>query len=48
MARINLFPVVKNTVQDVPGDPVDKNPPDNAGNMDLIPGPRRFHKLQGN
>jgi len=45
---MSLFPVVKNTVGDVPGDPVDKNLPDNAGNMGSISGPRRFHMLQRN
>ena len=28
---------------DLPGGAVDKNPPANAGDMDLIPGPGRFH-----
>ena len=31
-----------------PGDPVVKNPPANARNMGSIPGPGRFHMLQGN
>ena len=31
-----------------PGGPVDKNMPVNAGDMDLIPGPGRFHVLWGN
>ena len=34
--------------QDFPGGPVVKNPPDNARNMGLIPGPGRSHMLQGN
>ena len=34
--------------QDVPGGPVVKNPPDNARNMGLVPGPGRPHMLQGN
>ena len=25
-----------------------KNPPSNAGDMDSLPDPGRFHKLQGN
>ena len=31
-----------------PGDTVDKNPPANAGNAGLIPGPGGFHTLQSN
>ena len=31
-----------------PGGPVVKNPSCNAGYAGLIPGPRRFHTLQGN
>ena len=30
-----------------PGGPVDKNPPANAGDTGLIPGPGRFHMLRG-
>ena len=33
---------------DVPGGTVDKNPPANAGDTGSIPGPGRFHMLQGN
>ena len=33
---------------DFPGGPEDKNMPANAGGMDLIPGPGRFHMLRGN
>ena len=33
---------------DFPGDIVDKNPPANAGDMGLIPGPGRFHMPQVN
>ena len=29
------------------GGPVVKTPPDNAGDMDLIPGPGKCHMLQG-
>ena len=31
-----------------PGGTVDKNPPANTGDMGSIPGPERFHILQGN
>ena len=31
-----------------PGDPVNKHMPANGGEMSLIPGPGRFHMLQGN
>ena len=34
--------------QDILGGPVVMNPPANAGNMDLIPGPGRFHMLKSN
>ena len=34
--------------RDFLGGPVAKNPPANAGDMDLIPGPGRFHMLWGN
>ena len=30
------------------GGPVLKNPPANAGDVGSIPGPGRFHRLQGN
>ena len=30
-----------------PGDTVDKNPPANAGNAGLIPGPGGFHNAMG-
>ena len=33
---------------DFPGGPLVQNPPANAGDMGLIPGPGRFHVLQGN
>ena len=39
---------IKCAMGDFPGDPVVKNPPANAGNMGLIPGPGRFHMLWGN
>ena len=35
-------------MRDFPGDPVVKNPSDNAGHMGLIPGPERFHMSWGN
>ena len=33
--------------EDVPGGPLVKNPPADAGDMGLISGLRRFHMLQG-
>ncbi|CAI9181019.1 unnamed protein product [Rangifer tarandus platyrhynchus] len=33
---------------DLPGGTMDKNPPANAGDMGLIPGPGRFHRLRSN
>ena len=33
--------------QDFPGDPVVKNPPANAGDIGLIPGPGICHMLRG-
>ena len=33
---------------DIPGGPVVKNPPSNAGDMGLIPGPGGFHMPWGN
>ena len=33
---------------DFPGGPEVKNPPCNAGDMGLIPGPGRFHMMQSN
>ena len=38
----------KQLMQDIPGGPVVKNPPDNAGHTNLIRGPGRFHMLWGN
>ena len=35
-------------VLDVPGGPVVKNPPANAGHMGLFPDPGRSHMPQGN
>ena len=40
--------LVKRAFMNVPGDTVDENPPDNAGNVGLIPGAGRFRMLQGN
>ena len=34
--------------QDLPGGPVVKNPPANAGNTGLIPSPGRFHVSRSN
>ena len=34
--------------KDFPGGPVFKNPPANAGDMGLIPGPEILHMLWGN
>ena len=34
--------------KDFPSGPVVTNPPTNAGDMGLIPGPRRFHMPRGN
>ena len=34
--------------KDIPDGAVDKNPPANAGDIGLIPGPGRFHMLQSN
>ena len=46
-ARTLEWVYVKHTsVKDFFGDTVDKNPPANAGDMDLIPGPRRFHNAE--
>ena len=42
------LPLVKRAFMNFPGGTVDKNPPDNAGNVGFIPGPGRFHVLQGN
>ena len=44
MFIIILFKTVK--TGDFPGGSVDKNPPANAGDMGLIPGPGRSHVLQ--
>ena len=33
---------------DLPGGTMDKNTPANAGDMGLIPGPGRFHRLRSN
>ena len=41
----NLFQFVKNKTLDFLGGPVVKNPPCNAGNLGLIPGPERFPML---
>ena len=38
----------KNKNQGLPGGPVFKNLPTSAGEMRSIPGPGRFHMLQGN
>ena len=33
---------------DLPGGAMDKNPPADAGDMGLSPGPGRYHRLQSN
>ena len=38
---------LKESPLDFPAGPVAKSPPANAGDMDLIPGPGRFHMPQG-
>ena len=38
-----ILPKKKKKEQDLPGGTVGKNPPANAGNTGLIPGPWRFH-----
>ena len=38
--------IFKDIYRDFPGGIVTKNPPANAGNTDLIPGPGRSHMLQ--
>ena len=35
-------------MQDFPGGTVNKNPPDNAGDMGSVPGLGRFHTPQSN
>ena len=42
------FSIVRRQRRDFPGGTVDKNPPANAGNSCLIPGPGRYHMRQGN
>ena len=37
----------KSNIEDFPGGPLVKNPPANGEDMGLIPGPARFHMLQG-
>ena len=39
---------IKRNIKGFPGDPVVKNLPASAGDMDLIPGPGRFHILWDN
>ena len=39
---------VKRQLQDFLGGRMDRNPPANAGNIGLIPGPGRFHLLWSN
>ena len=38
---------IKKVKENFPGGPLVKNPPANAGDMDLIPGPGKSHMLQG-
>ena len=40
--------ILKTIKRDFPGGAVLKNPPANAGDMGLSPGPRRSHMLQSN
>ena len=40
--------IKKDNILGFPGGPVFKNPPCNAGNVDLISGPGRFHVLWSN
>jgi len=39
---------LKKSKEDFPGGPVVKNPPANAGDVGLIPGPERFHMPRSN
>ena len=39
---------IETKMEAFPGSPVVMNPPANAGDMGSIPGPGRFHMLQGN
>ena len=39
---------IKNSMEGLPGGPVVKNPPANAGNMGLIPGPGGFYMPRSN
>ena len=41
-------PSIKGLEQDFPGGQMVKNPPANAGDMGLIPGPGIFHMPRGN
>ena len=43
-----MWSLIFKKIQDFPGGPVVKNLPANAGDMGSIPGPERFHMLQGN
>ena len=38
----------EDAIKNLRGSPSNKNPPANAGNTDLIPGPGRSHMPQGN
>ena len=38
----------KNKRWEFPGDPMVENPPADTGDMGLIPGSGKFHRLQGN
>ena len=46
--HIALDIIKKITLGDFPGGAVVKNPPGNAGDMGLSPGPRRSHMPQSN
>ena len=47
---ITVFDVITEIAYllDLPGGAMDKNPPADAGDMGLIPGPGRFHRLRSN
>ena len=44
----DLTMVAKMIQVDFPGGPMVKNPPAHAGDMNMTPGPGRFHMLWGN
>ena len=48
MGCVGIFSYLRYSVLDFSGGAVDKNPPANAGDMGLIPGPGRSHMPQSN